>query len=202
MPGPNMYDSRVFAGAAVLGQDVYVAGGFNSRCGKLRSCERLHSGSWTPIASMNELRQRLAMVAIGGKLFAFGGTTEWRRVSSVECYDPERDRWDIVSQMPTDRKGLSAAQLNGLIYVCSRWNGDPLSVCERYNHEKYEWQTVASMKEERSGFSLVTANGHLYALGGFQSEKSVEMYSPTRNEWTLLRNGLIEGRWFCSAVVL
>ncbi len=200
--GPKMNTDRENAAAALIGQDVYVAGGCNSGYWELSSCERLRSGKWTPIASMNEKRSGLAMVAVDGKLFVFGGSNGYKCLSSVECYYPERDRWTkIVMQMPTARRDLAAAELNGLIYICGRaYHGGRLSVCERYDHRENRWETVASMNMKRDGFALVAANGCLYAVGGMHSEKSVEMYDPDRNEWTLLPNELIEERWMCSAV--
>ncbi len=205
MHGPNMSTTREWPAAALLGQDVYIAGGWNSDSGCLSSCERLRSGEWTPIASMNEKRRWSAMVAIDGKLFIFGGLNGGRFPSSVECYDPERDRWEIVTQMPTARRSFAAAELNGSIYVCGGWNErewDRLSVCECYDYGKCEWETMASMKKKRKDFSLVAANGRLYALGVDQWRKSIEMYNPDRNEWTVLPNELVEGRVGYSAVVL
>ncbi len=136
-------------------------------------------------------------------LIIFGRLNESGVLSSVECYDPERDRWQIVTEMATARDGLAAAELNGSIYVCGGYNASgPLSVCERYDHQKDQWETVASMNKGRGRFSLVAANGRLYAVGGRNSDQSVEMYDPERNEWTLLPNELIEHRAYCSAVAL
>ncbi len=87
----NMTTARVFPAAALIGQDLYVAGGVNSDSGILSSCGRLHSGKWTSVASMNEERDGLVMVAVNGKLFTFGGWNGSKWLSSVECYDPSRD---------------------------------------------------------------------------------------------------------------
>ncbi len=91
--GPSMNTARKGAAAAVIGQDVYVAGGWNSTWpwGILSSCERFRAGEWTPIASMNEKRVRFPMAAVNGKLFAFGGCTGNRILWSIECYDVEKD---------------------------------------------------------------------------------------------------------------
>ncbi len=140
--------ARGYAAAALIGQDAYVAGGWNSDSGRsscLSSCERFRSGEWTAITSMNEKRCGLAMVAIDGKLLMFGGYNGSNYLSSVECYDVERDRWEIVSQMPTACMALATAQLNGSIYVCGGWGGHyALSVCEHYDQRRTEWVTVAN----------------------------------------------------------
>ncbi len=110
----------------------------------------------------------------------------------------------LLTQIPTTRRGLAAAELNGSIYVCGGWNGTShLSVCERYEQRINQWQTMASMKRGRYCFSLVAANGHLFAVGGHgEAAKTVEMYDPEANDWTLLARKLTEKRWECSAVVL
>ncbi len=169
----------------------------------------LHSGKWAEVASMNEKRYGLAMVATDGKLFIFGGvdtTGEKRVLSSVECYDPSRNRWEIITQMPTARWGLAAAELNGQIYVCGGWNEGHLSVCERYDYRKDQWETVAPMNKKRDRFSLVATDGRLYAIGGPEDVEvkgpgPVEMYDPGKNEWTLLPQTL-KGRFRCSAVAI
>ncbi len=85
---------------------------------RVSSSERFRSGEWTEIASTNEKRIGLAMVAIGGKLFVFGGSNGNTYLSSVECYDPETDQWTNLSQMPTARSFPTAAEINGSIYLC------------------------------------------------------------------------------------
>ncbi len=205
--GPNMNTARDGAAAACIGEDVYVVGGGNPNYHHLRTCERLRSGEWTLIASMNEKRFGLAMVAVDGKLFAFGGRrgglANRRQLSSVECYDPERDQWMLVEKMPSARSNLAAAELNGSIYVCGGFNEGRPSVCERFDHRTDRWESLASMNEERYSFSLVAANGRLYAVGGHGDlTKSVEMYDANRNEWTVLPNELTNRRHMSSTVAL
>ncbi len=61
------------------------------------------------------------------------------------------------------------------------------------------------MNEKRHGFNLVAMSGQLYALGGDDGDDegtSVERYDPSRNEWNLLEEKLIQPRRYASAVVL
>ncbi len=200
--GRDMTTARYDAAAALIDDSVYVCGGYD-RTSWLSSCEKSRLGRWTGIAAMNQMRPGLAMVTVDQKLFAFGGYNGRRYfLSSVERYDRESNRWEMVSPMPTNRSNPGAAVFNGWIYVCGGWNGtNALSVCESYDQTRDQWQTVAPMMETRSDLSLVVLNERLYALGG-GGWKSVEVYDVNKNEWTLLPQKLIEGRWSASAVAV
>ncbi len=52
---------------------------------------------------------------------------------------------------------------------------------------------------------MVAMNGRLCAFGGWWSDavaSSVESYDPSRNEWTVLKEQLIEEGHLASAIVL
>ncbi len=114
-----MTEQRSDAAAAVIDGVIYVCGGYSLE--ELSSCERFVSNRWTAISSMNEKRDWLVMVAVGGKLFAIGGENESSALndsnSSVERFDPKSSQWQFISPM---RKTLSCgmAVLNGQICVC------------------------------------------------------------------------------------
>ena len=60
---------------------------------------------------------------------------------------------------------------------------------ERYDPETNEWENVASMNEVRLSGSAVAykPSGTIYAIGGFDGNNilaSVDVYYPSRNEWS------------------
>ena len=63
-------------------------------------------------------------------------------------------------------------------------------------------KTLSSMNEERSSFEAVSLKGEIYVFGGCNSGnkfvKSVEKYTPSTNEWTVLTVMLDERRNFCA----
>ena len=52
------------------------------------------------------------MAVVNGKIYVLGGEEGWDRYhDTIECYDPEEDRWDIVGEMSSSRSWLSCVAL-------------------------------------------------------------------------------------------
>lgn len=66
---------------------------------------------------MPTARGGIAVVALGGRLFVFGGEESAGTFAQTEVYDPVTDRWTAMAPMPTARHGLGAAAVGGKIYV-------------------------------------------------------------------------------------
>ncbi|GBP72340.1 Kelch-like protein 4 [Eumeta japonica] len=66
---------------------------------------------------MKKPRQSFGLVAIGRKLYAFGGMGESRMEASAEVYDPEVDRWSAAADMPEARYEMSVVSYNDAVYV-------------------------------------------------------------------------------------
>ena len=67
------------------------------------------SGTWTTKAPMPTARLNLATGAVGGKLYAIGGSIGGNQVDvgTNEAYDPITDTWTAKASMPTpDRKSV------------------------------------------------------------------------------------------------
>ncbi|HLN99967.1 MAG TPA: kelch repeat-containing protein, partial [Pyrinomonadaceae bacterium] len=65
------------------------------------------------------VRSGVAAVSLSGKIFVFGGEYGRRTRNNVESYDPENNKWQRWSPMPTPRHGLGAAVIGNSIYVIS-----------------------------------------------------------------------------------
>ena len=49
---------------------------------------------------------------VNGKIYVLGGEEGWDRYhDTIECYDPDEDRWDIVGEMSSSRSWLSCVAL-------------------------------------------------------------------------------------------
>ena len=58
------------------------------------------------MASMNETRSRVALVANMGHLYAIGGYDGMKNLSSVERYDPVTNEWAQVAPMESHEGGV------------------------------------------------------------------------------------------------
>jgi N-acetylneuraminic acid mutarotase len=73
--------------------------------------------SWRVGAPLPVGRGGIAAVAIGDRVYVFGGEAPLRIFSANEMYEPAGDRWIAKAPLPTPRHGIGAVVVNGRIYV-------------------------------------------------------------------------------------
>ena len=52
---------------------------------------------------MKVARGRVAVAVLNNKLYAVGGSDGHTELRSVECYDPETNKWSFVAEMLQER---------------------------------------------------------------------------------------------------
>ncbi|HEY7662663.1 MAG TPA: kelch repeat-containing protein, partial [Xanthobacteraceae bacterium] len=72
-------------------------------------------GSWVQKTPMPAVRGEVAAAAVGGKLYALGGSVAGKAVARNEEYDPATDRWRERAPLPQARDHLGVAVLDGKI---------------------------------------------------------------------------------------
>jgi len=122
--------------------------------------------------------------------------------------------WTIKNALPTARYDLSAAVVNGKIYVMGGQatgvgEGAPASPkVEEYDPMTDSWDTTkASMPTARNSFSSSTANSKIYVFGGqthavTTSISSVEEYDPQTDTWDSIKTAMPDSRVASSASVI
>lgn len=73
--------------------------------------------SWERRASLPLPRTEHAVVALGGKLYAIGGSTGSDMLARVDVYDPATDTWTRRADLHTARRDFAAAAIDGKIHV-------------------------------------------------------------------------------------
>lgn len=126
---PPLPEGRSSHEAAVLGDTVYVAGGW--RLDGEPDTARWHTtllaldlsrpaAGWRSIAAPFQ-RRALAVAAVDGKLVIVGGLTPERRPSTqVDVYDPARDAWSRGPDYPGDAFGVAATVVGGQLVASGR----------------------------------------------------------------------------------
>lgn len=144
-----------------------------------------------PVSRMDVERRSVKKTRpmVKGHVYAVGGWDDHRHVSSVERYDEEKNEWEAVASMGTERYGLGACVLGGRLYAVGGIGAGyrRLSCVERYDEEKNEWEAVADMGSVRGGVGVCVLGGRMYAVGGEDAFgnalASVERYDEAKNEW-------------------
>jgi N-acetylneuraminic acid mutarotase len=118
------------------------------------------------------------------------------------------DAWVPAATMPTPRKYLVAASLEGgirpgnTIYVVGG-RTEYLPNCREYNPILLKWTARRSMPTPRAFLAAVTLGGSVYAIGGTNGKTLgvVEIYDPNTDSWTSAPNMLNPRDHFAAAVV-
>jgi len=116
------------------------------------------------------------------------------------------DSWQTKTPMPTARGEVTAATVDGKIYVIGGQSYSAnfkFRTVEEYDPVTDTWTTKADMPTARCSLAAVELNGKIYALGGNGSGSvhlnTVEEYDPATNTWTT-KAGMIRARHALSAV--
>lgn len=144
---------------------------------------------WTARAPMPVSRSRLAVVAVGERVYAVGGATSEGPTGMVEVYDPSSNGWLPGSPKPTAVTNIAAATVDGLIYVPGGLTSDGrvTDALEVYDPRQDRWQARSTMPHPVCAYAAAASGGRLYIFGGWDGERYggwVQVYDPPADAWT------------------
>lgn len=177
-------------GCDAIGTTVYVAGGTNGTDQATLYAYDSKNDSWASLAPLAlGARSSLAAVALGGKLYAFGGTAGGTPLARAEAYDPGTNAWTTLPSLPGGaRLDVAAVALGSSIYVVGGFDGtSALARVEAFAPATTSWASLASMPTARRDVALTVAGGLVYAIGGDGGGgplATVEVFDPSKNVWT------------------
>jgi glucose/arabinose dehydrogenase/N-acetylneuraminic acid mutarotase len=177
-PLAPMSTGRAGATAQVIGGKIYVAGGMAANGASLASVEVLDvaSGTWSAGPSMATRRDNPGGAALDGKLYVFGGRTRNTdgtvtngTLATVEMLDPATGTWVSRATMPTGRRTMVTATLNGRAQLIggevTASNG-AFQVNEEYDPVTDTWRRLRSMPSARHGAVAGVIDGRIHVVGG------------------------------------
>ena len=160
---------RAAGAAVVVGDKIVVVGGQADK--KLVTTTEVFDGSaWHDVeGAMPTLREHLAAATDGQYLYAVGGRnlSSDKNLAALERYDPEKDQWTRLKEMPTARGGLGAAVVDGrLVTVGGEHPTGVFGTVEAYDIASNTWSPLADLKTPRHGLAVAAVENSLYAIGG------------------------------------
>jgi N-acetylneuraminic acid mutarotase len=188
-----MLTGRGNAGAAAVGDRIYVFGGFDTPDTGTDLAEVYDRGinQWKPVAKLPEVTTGMGVAVLGGKIYLVGGAAS--DTSVVRVYDPKTDSYSQVASMAARRELLKATVLDGRLYAIGGVDpdGQTLATVERYNPETNTWENVTPMGSRRGNAGVVVAAGRIFAVGGATGvvgvdsspQDSGEVFDPQANTW-------------------
>lgn len=137
---------------------------------------------WAARAPLPGPRVNHALVALGGHLYAIGGSSDSNAaIARVDRYDPATDAWTRVADLLSARMGFAAGVVNGKIYVAcgtSAW-ATSVTTTEEYDPATDTWTNRAPCPLAGNVVGAA-ANGRLYAFSG----GTLSAYDPITDTWT------------------
>jgi N-acetylneuraminic acid mutarotase len=116
------------------------------------------------------------------------------------------DTWETKVDMPTGRRFLGLASVDGVIYAIGGESDEGVyeKKNEAYDPVTNSWSTKAEMPTARRTFGISVVDGVIYAIGGsgnFIIHDANEAYDPVTNSWSIkaglptARSGLVTVEW-------
>ena len=164
--GPDLPGNRDHAALAVLGNSLYLVGGFTKGLAEATADVWALSGpdgAWSKVASMGTARGALGATAVDGRIVAVGGVDErGRDLASTEWYDPDADTWTPGPELSRTRQHLGVSARGGTVYAIGGRSPNLATV----EHIRFEggapvgrWRPSPSLQFSRSGNGAATADG-------------------------------------------
>ena len=148
-------------------------------------------------------------------MFAKGRYLQWVIILFlVGAFNSFAGGWEQISELPTWRRGMAAAAVNGKIYLTGGFDhhenlggGAPaLSTVDVYDTRTNTWRKAASMPTARISARAAVFSTDIYVFGGREEmhgeyTKTVEMYDTRTDTWVKKRDMPTRRKGFVTAVV-
>ena len=175
-PGPSLPRALHHAGLAVVGDRVYVVGGYTNEDGRWVAQSRVSSlgrgePAWRDEPPLTLARGGLALAATDDHLVAIGGTTATAVTRTTEVLTPGRPGgWRPGTDLSEERDHLAGASAGGRVYaVAGRVGGldTNLGTVESWDPSAGgAWRAEPRLNDTRGGTSAAQASGKVCVAGG------------------------------------
>lgn len=166
MPGPRGEHAMV-----TIGDRIYVFGGRGETGQPVWSYDPAADSWSTDHAPMPTYRHSAAIVYDPAKhrVLVMGGRgDDYQPLATVEAYDPARDRWDRLPDLPTPRAGHGAALIGAEVHL---WGGETPDAEVLDTHDIWDlatdrWRDGPALPVARHGIASLGVGQTGYIVGG------------------------------------
>lgn len=124
--------------------------------------------SWTAGIPMPEPRSEVAAAPLLGRIVVVGGFLETGANSRrVDAYEPTRDTWARLPNLPVSVDHAAAASVRGRLVVVGGYGADRQPLRAAFLFDGSGWRTLPAPPEERAAAAATaTAGGTVWVVGG------------------------------------
>jgi N-acetylneuraminic acid mutarotase len=193
---PSTPHSRGEVSAVLVGDSIYVVGGFDTTGHTTALVERLNlrTGRWSTSQPLPQPLNHMNAVGYDGKLYVVGGysqlgDTSAGAVANFWRYDPATGRWRAMPPAPLPRAAAGAAVLGHRLYVAGGRSDTltTISTLAIFDFDTGKWSVGPSLHHAREHVAAVAAAGAVWILGGravgIGNFADVERYTPGASNW-------------------
>jgi hypothetical protein len=117
-------------------------------------------------------RDHVGVGAYGGKIYAAGGRRDHDySLGAFERYDPVRDRWTRLRDIPRPASSFELVPVSGRLVAAGGGdaNARPYWVSGQtwaYDPGKRKWSQLARLPEPKHGYAAAAVGDRIYLFGG------------------------------------
>jgi N-acetylneuraminic acid mutarotase len=148
--------------------------------------------SWTTAANAPVARLEASAVAVGKKLYLFGGygvdSPNWLATKETDAFDPATNTWTRLADMPEGVTHIGAAADGHYIYAAGGYVSNYVTKQQtfatrhvwRYDTVSNTWSAFVPLPAARGAGALVILNHQLHYVDGIDSNRN-----GTTDHWVL-----------------
>src|SRR6204780_393716 len=148
-------------------------------------------GTWSVSAPIPVRLQEHSGALFDGQIYIAGGFDSADAPTAVAYrYDPARDAWARIADLPEDRHHMPLVVVGDTMYAVGGLEGQqfvPQTTLWIYRADRNTWETRAPLPAPRGASAAVAVNGRLIVVGGFGVNRalldSIAVYDPATNHW-------------------
>ncbi|MCW2987821.1 MAG: Kelch repeat-containing protein [Solirubrobacterales bacterium] len=154
--------------AVTVGETAYVLGGYDGSKPIDSVLATTDGSTFTQVALLPAPGRYLAVAALGGRIYAFGGETASGSASdAIQEVDPRAKTARIVGHLPAPVFHASAVALGGDVYVLGgEAEGSPTSQIWRFESGKRTASAAGKLPRPISAGAAVAVGSSAYLIGG------------------------------------
>src|SRR5262245_8786493 len=149
-------------------------------------------GAWSTKAPRPEISNEAAAVAIGGKLYAPGGSKQGKSMTRLDEYDPVSDRWQARAPLPQPLDHLGVAVINDKLYAAGGFDStvhqNASNAFLEYDPAADTWRRLAPLKIPLGAVGAAALNGRVHVIGGRLHDHVLadnhQMFDPASGRWS------------------
>ena len=136
--------------------------------GKLQTVTWSLLAAWIGGTPLSEPRSEVAAAPLGGRIVVVGGfLSSGANSRRVDAYDPVRDAWTRLPDLPVSVDHAAAASVRGRLVVVGGYGADRQPLRAAFLFDGSGWRTLPPPPEERAAAAATaTARGTVWVVGG------------------------------------